>query len=110
VKAEVIATLERRKESMIAALWANDGLNDDKGTRASLITEVEEQYDEAVNQITTGIFQQDTEESIDKESPFFAAMERGKTKLEQRLPIEDQATVEQVVNQEQDFSRYIDQS
>jgi hypothetical protein len=80
-------------------------MNDDKGTRANAIEEVERQFDEMVQSIQ-GAGPEEVE--IDKENPFFAAMEKGMAKLE-LPPGMDQETMKAVVEQQQDFSKYIDQ-
>ena len=89
---------------MIAAFWSNDGMNDDKGTRQNAIQELEASFDEAVTMILGG---GPKEVEIDKSNPFFAAMEKGMAKLD--VPQEDLKTVQAVIEQEKDFTRYIDQ-
>lgn len=106
VKRNVIETLERRKEGMIHALWANEGFNDDKGTRQNAIQEIEANFEEAVKSILGGSVE---EEEIDKENPFFAQMEKGMAKLHEVRPQDDQELVRRVVDQENDFTRFIDQ-
>ena len=75
-------TLERRKEMMIAALWANSGFEGQDGSNArrEAIEELEEHYDNAVQNILLGT-RQEQEDEIDKTNPFFAAAERGKKRI-----------------------------
>lgn len=75
-------TLERRKEMMIAALWANSGFEGQEGANArrAAIEELEEHYDEAVKNILMRT-PEAQEDEIDKMNPFFAAAERGKAKI-----------------------------
>lgn len=104
MKRQLVETLERRKEQMIAALWANSNFDDDKGTRQNAIEEIEENFEEAMQTILHG--GRDEEEEIDKSNPFFAAAERGVAKLQ--APRQDEgATVKDVVG---DYSKDIDQN
>lgn len=107
----MIESLERRKEGMIQALWANDGMNDDKGTRQNAITDIEESFTEAVAMIMSGTGPEMEEEEIDPENPFFKPMYEGMEKLHtaKPQPSMDEDTVKRIIEQEQDFSRYIDQ-
>lgn len=90
---------------MIAAFWANDGMNDDKGTRANAIQELEQNFEDAISAILGG----GTEEAeIDKSNPFFAAMEKGLAKLELPEGMSEES-MKAVIAQEQDFQKYIDQ-
>ena len=97
---------------MIGGLWANDGMNDDKGTRQNAIMEIEESFSAAVEQVLGGVSAHAEEEEIDPENPFFKPMYEGMEKLHSAKPVPDMdpATVEAVIEQEQDFSKYIDQS
>lgn len=91
---------------MISALWSNSNYDDDKGTRKDAIEEIESNYDEAVKKIMFGI--QDTEEEIDKDNPFFSAVDRGLAKLETPR-VDESATVKDVVGKENDYQKFIDQ-
>lgn len=106
MRRSLIETIERRKEAMIAALWANSGFEGDEGARnrRQAIEDLEEHYDLAIERILND----ETEEEAEVEDTygFFAAGTRGVKKLD--VPRQDEsATVAQVVNPE--YSRYIDQ-
>lgn len=105
MRRRIIEGMEVRKNAMIAALWSNSNWDDDKGSRGEAIEELENNFDEAVAIITTGHVE--GEEEIDKDNPFFSAAERGKEKL--FAGREDEGTVGDVVGEEQDYSKYIDQ-
>lgn len=92
-------TLERRKEMMIAALWANSGFEGQDGANArrEAIEELEEHYDNAVKNILFGSMQE-AEDEIDKTNPFFAAAERGLARI---APVaETNGTVAEVIEEE----------
>lgn len=59
------------RNAMIAGMWANTNLDDNKGTRSQHLEEIQHSYDQTVKEIYTGI----REEDIDlNQDPFFAAM------------------------------------
>jgi hypothetical protein len=97
-----VETLEQRKQGMIAALWSNPNLDDDKGTRKSAIEDIEEKCEEAVRMILTGI-DPDEEVIVEDTYGFFAAGERGAAKI--TSPRDDEGTVREAV----DYGSYIDQ-
>ena len=106
LKRQVIKGMTRRKDAMIAALWANDGLNDDKGTRTNAISEIEENFQAAIEDfLNPGVH----EEEYDPDNPFFSAMKRGQAKWMDRISETDTKTVQAVMEQEKDFEKYIDQ-
>ena len=82
MRRKLTETLERRKEMMIAALWANSGFEGQDGANArrEAIEELEEHYDDAVKNILLKRQKQE-EDEIDKENPFFAAAERGLARI-----------------------------
>lgn len=90
---------------MVSALWANDGFNDDKGTRANAIQEIEANFEEAVASLTGA---RDLEEEIDPDNPFFKQMKEGLDRLGEVKGV-DAETVEAAIKQESEFTRYIDQ-
>jgi hypothetical protein len=96
---------------MIIGIWANEGLNDDEGSRSNAIAEIEANFDEAVRQVMSEDHHEE-EEEIDPENPFFKQMYEGMEKLHtaKPQPSMDTETVEKIIEQEQEFSRYIDQS
>lgn len=111
MRRQLVEVLERRKEMMIAALWANSGFEGQEGAsaRKSGIEDLERHYDEAIARILEG----DTEEELPPELAedkygFFAAGTRGVQKLD--VPRQDEgAAVKDVVEQQAEYSRYIDQ-
>jgi hypothetical protein len=102
----VIEGMERRKDSMISALWSNDGFNDDKGSRQNAIQEIEESFQAAISQVRGGM--SEDEEQIDPDNPFFSNTMRQMKKLDEQMS--SSGTVQQRIEQEADFSRYVDQS
>lgn len=95
----LIETLERRKEMMISALWANSGFEGQDGANArrDAIEELETNYEEAVSGILGGT---EPEPEIDKSNPFFAAAERGLAKV--APPPKTDGTVAEAVDEEPD--------
>lgn len=106
-KRQVIEALERQKESMIAALWSNSNWDDDKGSRKSAVSDLENNCEEAIQAIKkAGTRQEEPEEVIDGSNPFFAATERGIEKVEKRMGYtQDKKTDEDDV----DFMKGLDQ-
>jgi hypothetical protein len=98
MRRQLIERLERRKEDMIAALWANSGFEKSED-RTNAIAEIEDNYEQMLRKLL-GL---DVEEEIDPNNPFFSAGERGLKRLEQ--PRDDEGTVKEVI----DYSREIDQ-
>ena len=105
IKRQVIEAMERRKDDMISALWSNEGFNDDKGSRAAAITEIEESYQSALDMLHSGGDEQ--EEEIDPDNPFFSSTMRKMKELDQQVASD--GTVQDRVAQEADYSKYIDQ-
>lgn len=108
-KRQVIEGLERQKNDMVAALWSNSTWDDKKGTRATAIEQIEEQYAEATRKIKASGTQKQDEEEIDPNNPFFAASERGVAKVEQRMgyaPTDDDSEKE---TKEVDYMNGLDQ-
>jgi hypothetical protein len=99
MRRKLIETLERRKEMMIAALWANSGFEGQKGAdaRRDAIEELESNFEDAVVTITS---KEAPEEDIDTDNPFFAAAERGLAKI--APPPKTEGTVEEAVNEDED--------
>jgi hypothetical protein len=89
--------MERRKDMMIAALWANSGFEGQEGANArrEAIEELEENYQEAMKSVLI-IGQNQKEEEIDKENPFFKQMEKGVQKIQK--PRNDEGTVAQAIS------------
>jgi hypothetical protein len=95
--------LERRKEMMIAALWANSGFEGQQGAdaRRAAIEELEEHYDSAVRNI---LMRDQQEEEIDKDNPFFAAAERG---LQRIAPVKKSTgTVADAVEEDEEEDQF----
>lgn len=102
-KRTLVETLEQRKQGMIAALWSNPNLDDDKGTRKGAIEDIEEKCEEAVQIILTGV-DPNAEVEVEDKYGFFAAGERGAAKIAK--PRNDEGTVQDAVP---DYGKYIDQ-
>lgn len=105
-----MSELEKRKLAIITGMWANDGLNDDKGSRQEALQELEEQFDEAVKLIWSGVAGAQQEEDLhrfteeDEKNPFLAPAIRATRAIE--APRDDEGTVKQVIESETgtDFS------
>ena len=95
----LIESLDRRKEMMIAALWANSGFEGQDGANArrEAIEDLEMHYDEAVEKIHSGV-QAEPEEEIDTDNPFWGQMQKGMDKIHQ--PREDEGTVQEALESE----------
>lgn len=83
---------------MISALWSNSNYDDDKGTRQKAIQDIETSFDNAVKEI----FNSDNNEQneINEENPFFAAAKKGQKKLFEQVGITDKenSTVKDVID------------
>lgn len=90
---------------MINGFWSNEGMNDDKGTRQEAIEDLETHFQTATESILHGT-KPEEEEDIDKDNPFFAAMDTRLPKLEAPT---SHRSVEDVIAQQQEFLRYTDQ-
>jgi hypothetical protein len=103
MRRKLIETLERRKEMMIASLWANSGFEGQEGANArrDAIEELEENYEEAVENILGGT--SESEPDIDKSNPFFAAAERGLAKVVSP-PKTDGTVAEAIADEDGPFS------
>ena len=73
--------LERRKDAMVSALWSNSAFEGSEGAaaRTEAIEQLENQYDEAIEQITNGTIGQEVEE--EDTYGFFSAGKRGQERL-----------------------------
>lgn len=107
MKRHMIEMLERRKEQIVAAFWANDGMNDDKGTRQKAIEDIEENFQAAVDQILGNA---PPEDEIDESNPFWGQMKKSMEQIHGHLPVTDAETVQKQIEQEDEYSKYIDQS
>lgn len=69
---------------MVAALWSNSNWDDDKGSRKKAIADIESNYKEAIEAVelalSTRTVQED--EKLNDDNPFFAAAERGLSRVE----------------------------
>lgn len=105
VKAQVIESLERRKEAMVQALWSNSNYDDKEGTRQNAIQEIEESFADAIVKVQGGVKEEEVE--IDKNDPFFSPTFKAMAKLEE--PQDPTKNVAAVIAQEADYTRFIDQ-
>ena len=99
IKRQVVESLERRKDQMVSALWANEGFNDDKGSRLNAINEIEGHYAEAIQNIMGN--RHEVEKEIDPDNPFFKPTMQAMKKLDERM--DQDGTVAERVKQEADF-------
>lgn len=97
---------------MISALWANSNWDDDKGTRKNAIESLNESYGEAILAVNDAMQQHDRpeEEKLADDNPFFAATERGLSKVEQRVKASEmQAQRPKEPEEEIDYMKGLDQ-
>lgn len=59
------------RNAIIAGMWANTNLDDNKGTRRNALEEIQNNYDDTIEEIYSGIRREDIDLNSD---PFFAAM------------------------------------
>ncbi len=108
-KRQAIESLEARKLAMITGFWANDGMNDDKGTREKALQELEDQFQNAIVMIETGRSYEEevgfTEE--DEENPFLAPAIKAMRDIE--TPRNDEGTVEDAIKSDRDSDFGVDQ-
>lgn len=88
---------------MVTGFWANDGMNDDKSTRADALEKLESQFSEAVELIYSGRGAQEAEDlhrftKEDEANPFLAPAIRATRAIE--APRDDEGTVKQVIESE----------
>jgi hypothetical protein len=98
MRRSLVERLERRKEMMIAAFWANSGFEGREGAeaRSEAISELEEHYDEAAKHIWAGTTPEDEGDEIDTvNNPFFSAMQRGVDRIQK--PRNDEGTVREAI-------------
>jgi hypothetical protein len=106
-KRQVVEVLEGRKNAMISALWSNSNWDDDKGTRASAIEELEANLEEALFAIFNGV---DEEEDIEisEDNPFFASTRKAMDQVIAStgdFMVDDDTSVRDVA----EYSKHIDQ-
>jgi hypothetical protein len=87
--------MERRKDAIVAALWANSNWDDDKGSRRGAIAEIEGNYQDAVR-IAMGHTQTPTEEELDEDNPFLRPAIQAARQLD--VPLNPDATVAQNID------------
>lgn len=101
--------LEARKLAMITGFWANDGMNDDKGTRTKALEELEGQFADAVELIESGRTRAEevgfTEE--DEKNPFLAPAIKATREIE--TPRNDEGTVQDALDSNQGSDFTVDQ-
>lgn len=78
MKRAILESLDKRKSSMIASLWANSNYDDDKGSRKRAIEEIEENF----SQVVDSIVNPNQEADIDPDNPFFNPAARAKAQIE----------------------------
>lgn len=107
---EAVESLTARKLAMTTGFWANDGMNDEKNTRANALEKLEEQFNEAVELIYAGpqgLAEREDEHRFteeDEKNPFLLPAIQATRAIE--TPRDDEGTVQQVIESETgtDFS------
>ena len=105
VNRSLIEGLEKRKEQMIAALWSNSNWDDDKGSRKQAIEELEDNFKAQIDKLKG--LGQEVEVEMEDTFGFFAAGERKLKELE--VPGEPDGTVGEVLKEQSEHQKYIDQ-
>lgn len=93
---------------MVSALWSNSAFDeaDDKNARQGAISRIESGYEEALQAIANASpGEQEEEEQIDKNNPFFAAAERGMKKFDDQVAI-----AKPITEDEMDYLKGLDQA
>lgn len=70
-KRKAIERATEVRNAIIAGLWANTNLDDNKGSRSRALEEIQNNYDDTIEEIYIGIRREDIDLNDD---PFFAAM------------------------------------
>ena len=99
--------LERRKLSMTTGFWANDGMNDDKGTRKQALDELDEQFEQAVEMVYAGATTAEAANVLtaeDEDNPFLAPAIKATREIE--APRDDEGSVKDAIDADRntDFS------
>lgn len=89
---------------MTTGFWANDGMNDDKGTRNKALAELDEQFEQALEVLYSGTAGNEAQEDLhrfteeDEKNPFLAPAIRATRAIQ--APRDDEGTVQQVIESE----------
>jgi hypothetical protein len=85
---------------MVTGFWANDGLNDDKGSRDQALVELEQHFEKAVKLILSGQSIETTETLTeeDEQNPFLAPAIKATREIE--TPRDDEGTVKDALKSE----------
>lgn len=111
LKRRSVVELEARKLALTTGLWANDGFNDDKGTRAQALEQIDDQFKEAASIVYMSRIQQEAVQDQhkftkeDEENPFLRPAIEATRRLD--VPRDDEGTVGQAVKE--DPTRDLDQ-
>lgn len=103
VKRHVIEGMERRRDGMIAALWANSNYDDDKGTRSEAIASIEASYEEAMTIVRTGRKHVEEDDVDLHNNPFFAPAMQGAAQIETPIEEHQGGTVAEAVDSDKPF-------
>lgn len=96
---------------MTTGFWANDGMNDDKGTRKKALDELEDQFQQAVELVVLGKTATAAENILTKEdekNPFLAPAIKATREIE--APRDDEGTVQQALSSDRDTDFTVDQN
>ncbi len=104
LKRRAVFELEERKLALTTGIWANDGFNDEKGTRSQALDQLDEQFKEAARIVYMGRQDQEafrdqhrfTQE--DEENPFLRPAIEATRKFD--TPRDDEGTVKQAIKDE----------
>jgi hypothetical protein len=100
MRRKAVETLEARKNAMISGFWANDGLNDEKGSRQQALDDLEAQFTRATNMILSGetVQKDDQLTKEDEENPFLAPAIKATREIE--MPRDAEGTVKGALESE----------
>ncbi len=72
MKRKAVDEAREVKNAMICGLWSNSNYDDNKNTRKKALSDIENNYQEAINIIYNGV----ESFEIDMDQPFWAAIDR----------------------------------
>lgn len=99
IQRQAVESIEFQRVQMISALFANTNWDDEKNDRVSRITELNENFDNAIELIYYPEGRK--EDEIDWDNPFYAAAKRGLQKTRERYGLDGDKSMEEVVEHEE---------
>ncbi len=88
MKRELVEKVEKQKDLLVAALWANTNWDGEEADRGKALEDIEDNFNKTVEMIHTG--KKPKEASIDWEDPFFSSVKKGMDAIV--IPREDEGS------------------